>query len=103
MLTFEYTFEHANDEVYFAYALPYTFSKCHNLVKEIMNDHKAHVNKLEQTDQKTEPVDFEESKSPKQKVTAQLPASYSNHAFIRECRFCYSLSGLEVPELTITS
>jgi len=29
--------------------------------------------------------------------------SYSEHAFIREGRFCYSLSGFEVPELTITS
>lgn len=33
----------------------------------------------------------------------QIPVSYSDHAFIRESRFCYSLSGLEVPELTITS
>ena len=68
MLTFEYTFEHANDEVYFAYALPYTFSKCHNFVKEIMLDHKAHVNKLEKPVQKRESDDLEESKSHRQEV-----------------------------------
>ena len=32
-----------------------------------------------------------------------IPISYSQHAYIKESRFCYSLSGLEVPELTITS
>ena len=32
-----------------------------------------------------------------------VPVSCSDHAFIKEGRFCYSLSGLEVPELTITS
>ena len=33
--------------MYFAYALPYTFSKAHNLVKEIMLNHKERVNELE--------------------------------------------------------
>ena len=46
MLSFEYTFEHANDEVYFAYSLPYTFSKCHSLVKEIMQCHEDRVKEL---------------------------------------------------------
>lgn len=46
-LTFEYTFKRANDEVYFAYALPYTFSKLHNLVKEVMLNHKVRVTELE--------------------------------------------------------
>ena len=46
-LSFEYNFKRANDEVYFAYALPYTFSKLHNLVKDIMVCHKEKVNELE--------------------------------------------------------
>ena len=37
MLTFEYTFKRPNDEVYFAYALPYTFSKLHNFIRELMD------------------------------------------------------------------
>lgn len=39
MLTFEHTFTKPNDEVYFAYALPYTFSKLHNFIKEIVVNH----------------------------------------------------------------
>ena len=43
MLTFDYTFKRANDEVYFAYALPYTFSKLHNYIKEVMSEHSDRV------------------------------------------------------------
>ena len=38
-LSFEYTFKKKNDEVYFAYSLPYTVSKMHNLVKELTEKH----------------------------------------------------------------
>ena len=38
-LSFEYTFKKKNDEVYFAYAIPYTFSKLHNLLKDVINQH----------------------------------------------------------------
>jgi len=31
-LSWEYTFEHDDDEVFFAYSLPYTFSMVTNLV-----------------------------------------------------------------------
>ena len=54
-LGFEYTFRRPDDEVYFAYALPYTFSKAHNLVKEIMSNHKDYVNELERSSQGTAP------------------------------------------------
>lgn len=48
MMTFEYTFNRPNDEVYFAYALPYTFSKLHNFVKTTMEEHSTTVRILEQ-------------------------------------------------------
>ena len=99
-LSFEYTFKRANDEVYFAYALPYTFSKVHNLVKDIMLYHKERVNELEESNTG---MAFCEEGVPLAPHMHQIPVSYSEHAFIKESRFCYSLSGLEVPELTITS
>ena len=46
-LSFEYTFTRPDDEVYFAYALPYTFSKLHNYLKEVNEVHKAKVMELE--------------------------------------------------------
>ena len=75
-LSFEYTFKKKNDEVYFAYAIPYTFSKLHNLLKDVMSKHDE------------------------QFVNAPSPVIPS---FVKEGRFCHSLSGLEVPMLTITS
>ena len=48
MLTFDYTFRRENDEVYFAYALPYTFSKLHYSIKDIMEEHSERVRMLEQ-------------------------------------------------------
>jgi len=86
--------------VYFAYALPYTFSKAHNLVKEIMLNHKERVNELEKGNTGMAFCQEGEQMAPQQH---QIPVSYSEYAYIRESRFCYSLSGLEVPELTITS
>ena len=97
MLTFEYTFNRPNDEVYFAYALPYTFSKLHNFVKTTMEEHSTTVRILEQ--QHISPSSDVEEQESKQ----VMPVSYSEHAFIKESKFCHSLSGLEVPELTITS
>ena len=75
-LSFEYTFKQEDDVVYFAYAIPYTFSKLHNLLKDVMRTHDEQLMKL------------------------QIPG---NPQFIRESKFCHSLSGLEVPILTITS
>ena len=100
MLTFDYTFKRANDEVYFAYALPYTFSKLHSYIKEVMSEHSDRVRALEQAiADKKEGAD----KTEEVKINAPMPVCYSDHAFIKESRFCHSLSGLEVPELTITS
>ncbi len=48
MLSFDYTFKKPNDEVYFAYALPYTFSKLNNYIKEVMDEHKLHIREIEQ-------------------------------------------------------
>ena len=48
MLSFDYNFTRANDEVYFAYALPYTFSKLYSFVKQIMDEHNLRVRMLEQ-------------------------------------------------------
>ena len=75
-LSFDYTFTREDDVVYFAYAIPYTFSKLHNLLKDVMRAHD------------------EES--------IRTPVS-ANPQYIRESKFCHSLSGLEVPMLTITS
>ena len=63
-LSFTYNFERANDTVYFAFCMPYTYSKLQNHIRNIL-------------------------KSPKQCV--------------REERLCFSLSGLPVPVLTVTS
>jgi len=49
MMSCEYTFKRANDEVYFAYALPYTVSKMANLVREIIDSHQELVRHLEQS------------------------------------------------------
>ena len=38
-LSFDYTFKREDDVVYFAYAIPYTFSKLHNLLKNVMRTH----------------------------------------------------------------
>jgi len=97
MLSFDYTFKRPNDEVYFAYSLPYTLSKLHGCIKNVMDDHTARVRMLEQIPPQYPRV-HEETK-----VNVPLPVCYSEHAFIKESRFCHSLSGLEVPELTITS
>lgn len=35
MLTFEYTFEYDEDEVLFAYSLPYTFSMTYSLLSQV--------------------------------------------------------------------
>jgi hypothetical protein len=37
-LTFEYTFKHTNDTVYFAFAYPYTYSDLMDDLKSIDND-----------------------------------------------------------------
>ena len=47
MLSFEYNFKRPNDEVYFAYALPYTFSKLNSFVKDVVSDHKELVHSLD--------------------------------------------------------
>lgn len=46
-LSFEYTFKKPHDEVYFAYALPYTFSKLSNYIKDVMEDHKLRIREIE--------------------------------------------------------
>jgi hypothetical protein len=71
-MSFEYNFEKRDDEVFFAYSVPYTVSKMHNLLKGIIERHNE-----------------------------ALP----NHRdqFISQSKFCSSLSGFEVPILTITS
>lgn len=61
MLSFEYTFKRPNDETYIAYAIPYTVSKLHNFVKEIIAVHDSRVNELEEkqfveSDQQSDPV-----------------------------------------------
>ena len=38
-MSFEYTFKHKDDEVWFAYSVPYTVSKLHNLLKTICESH----------------------------------------------------------------
>jgi len=38
-MSFEYTFEKRDDEVLFAYSVPYTVSKMHNLLKVIIERH----------------------------------------------------------------
>jgi hypothetical protein len=40
MVSFEYTFKRKDDEIYFAYALPYTFSKLYSFLKETMSSHE---------------------------------------------------------------
>lgn len=75
-LSFDYTFTREDDIVYFAYAIPYTFSKLHNFLKNVVRSHDELL------------MDTQ---------IAQKPS------FIRESKFCHSLSGLEVPMLTITS
>ena len=45
MVSFEYTFKKTDDEIYFAYALPYTFSKLFNFLKETMSGHEALIEK----------------------------------------------------------
>ncbi len=35
MVSFDYTFKKKQDEVYFAYSIPYTVSKLHNLLKGV--------------------------------------------------------------------
>jgi len=71
-MSFEYNFKHAEDEVWFAYSVPYTVSKMHNLVKTICDSHCDNFPNL--TEQ-----------------------------FIAQNKFCASLSGYDVPMLTITS
>lgn len=39
MVSFEYTFKKKQDEVYFAYSIPYTVSKMHNLLKGVVDKH----------------------------------------------------------------
>ena len=103
MLTFDYTFKRPNDEVYFAYALPYTFSKLHNFVKEIMTTHETKVKELDARQILDLGSDQQSSIDLQPPMRQQNPTALSEHAYIKESRFCYSLSGLEVPELTITS
>ena len=43
MMSMEYTFARPNDEVYFAYSIPYTFSKLYNFLKEVVQSHEQHV------------------------------------------------------------
>jgi hypothetical protein len=64
-LAFTYDFKTKNDTVYFAYCVPYTFSKL-----------QAHL-----------------------KALSKVPESSK---FLREEHFCYSLSGVSIPILTIT-
>lgn len=63
-LCFTYNFEFKNDTVYFAYCVPYTFSRM-----------QTHLKTLKATKQ----------------------------SILKEDRLCYSLSGLPVPILTVTS
>ena len=65
-LSFTYDFRNKNDTVYFAYCVPYTFSKLQNHLKAL----------------------------------SKLPES---DKFLKEEHFCYSLSGISIPILTITS
>jgi len=40
-VSFEYTFKHKDDEVYFAYSVPYTVSKMSNFLRGITDTHKS--------------------------------------------------------------
>ena len=46
MVSFEYTFKKEDDVVYFAYALPYTFSKLFNFIRETVYDHDMLIQKM---------------------------------------------------------
>jgi hypothetical protein len=39
-LSFEYSFTQMQDEIYFAYSVPYTFSKCSELIRGITSQQK---------------------------------------------------------------
>ena len=65
-LQFTYDFKNKDDKVYFAYCIPYTFSKMQQHLKILVTN------------------------PDKQK-------------FVREEHFCYSLSGVSVPIITVTS
>ena len=60
-LSFEYNFGTKNDEIEFAYHIPYTFSRCEGFLKTI-----------------------------------------AGHKFVTQEKLCNTISGLEVPMLTIT-
>jgi len=64
-MSFTYDFKRPNDTVYFAYCLPYTYSKMQNHLKSL-----------------------------------QRPETSS---YLREEHLCYSLSGVSVPILTVTT
>jgi len=42
-LSFEYTFDHEKDTVYFAYSIPYTYSMVLNFAREIALAQKANI------------------------------------------------------------
>lgn len=75
-VSFEYRFDDEHDEVFFSYALPYPFSKLTNLLKGLTRQEGSANNHLE------------------------VPL---NEPFFKETKFCNSLSGLDVPIMTVTS
>jgi len=74
--SFEFRFDEEHDETFFSYALPYPFSKLTHLLKDLTKKEGSANNHLE--------------------VPLKEP-------FFKETKFCNSLSGLDVPIMTVTS
>ena len=72
-LSFEYTFEHDEDSVYFAYGIPYTYSMLVHYIKYLNHKYGKNRKRTEESE------------------------------LIRSRVLCKSLSGVELPLLTITN
>lgn len=46
-LSFDYRFEHPGDEVWFAHAVPYTFTTMQRLIKRKLTDHRESIMRAE--------------------------------------------------------
>ena len=87
-LGWDYTFEYDDDEVYFAYSLPYTYSMVTNLVKQIQDSQSKLIKEFRQ----------------KQKEEEYHDPKINDNSFkiVETSSLTTTLGGVEVPRITIT-
>lgn len=87
-LGWDYTFEYDDDEVYFSYSLPYTFSMVTNLVNQITDmQHKL----IQEFKNKRNEDQFHDPK-----------INENSFKLVETSNITTSLGGIDVPMLTIT-